>query len=256
MFVSNNFLKIFYNFMLSGMPFILNNPINKNILHAPFLVDSYSTYINYKLNNEQYNMINKYLKKDDNFEMSTTSISSRSNKQYFLSINIYNCTSPIFDYINNNDFSTRCELNTYVIDKRNNLRGTLIMDYVSSMLSLDPDNLFKKKGFIDFKKNNNKIMGYAINNNFHLKFDFDYSKNIKKNKLSSSLIKFTDVIFYNCGLYDKLYYDSSLIQNNIITCLNNNVNFKFLNIDFKEVDSVFYFENKINFIGGLWKNIF
>lgn len=255
MFISNNFLKLFYNFMLSGMPIVLNNPINKNILHAPFLVDSHSTYINYRLNDEQYNTINNNLKKYNNFDMSTTSIASKTNKEYFLSINIYNCTSPIFDYIDN-DSSTRCELNTYVIDKKNNLKGTLIMDYVSSMLSLDPDNLFKKKGIINFKKNNNKIMGYAINNNFNLEFEYDHSKNIKKNKLSSSLIKFTDVIYYNCGLYDKLYYDSSLTQNNIITCLNNNVNFKFLNIDFKEVDSVFYFENKINFIGGLWKNIF
>ena len=255
MFISNNFLKLFYNFMLSGMPIVLNNPINKNILHAPFLVDSYSTYINYRLNDEQYNTINNNLKKYNNFDMSTTSIASKTNKEYFLSINIYNCTSPIFDYIDN-DSSTRCELNTYVIDKKNNLKGTLIMDYVSSMLSLDPDNLFKKKGIINFKKNNNKIMGYAINNNFNLEFEYDHSKNIKKNKLSSSLIKFTDVIYYNCGLYDKLYYDSSLIQNNIIICSNNNVDFEFLNMDFKEVDSVFYFENKINFIGGLWKNIF
>ena len=165
--------------MLSGMPIVLNNPINKNILHAPFLVDSYSTYINYRLNDEQYNTINNNLKKYNNFDMSTTSIASKTNKEYFLSINIYNCTSPIFDYIDN-DSSTRCELNTYVIDKKNNLKGTLIMDYVSSMLSLDPDNLFKKKGIINFKKNNNKIMGYAINNNFNLEFEYDHSKNIKK----------------------------------------------------------------------------
>lgn len=256
MFVSNKFLKLFYNFMLSGMPIVLNNPINKNILHAPFSVESYSTYINYKLNQEEYNKINNYLKKDNNFEMLSTSIYSNSKKQYFLSINIYNCTSPMFDYINNDDFSTRCELNTYVIDKKNNLKGTLIMDYVSSMLSLDPDNLFKKKGSINFQRNANKITGYAINNNFNLKFDYDYSKNIKNSKLTSSFIKFTDIIYYNCGLYDKLYYDSSFIQNNIIICLNNNVDFEFLNMDFKEVDSVFYFENKINFIGGLWKNIF
>ena len=46
MFIPNQFLRFFYNFMLSGMPVLTVNPINKNILHAPFLVNSYSTYIN------------------------------------------------------------------------------------------------------------------------------------------------------------------------------------------------------------------
>lgn len=255
MYISNKFLKIFYNFMLSGMPILLNNPINKNILHAPFIVEPYSTYVNYKLNAEQYNIINKILKKNDNFEILPTTITDESKKDYFLSINIYNCTSPLFDYINN-DFSTRCELNTYVIDKKNNLKGTLIIDYVSNMLSLDPDHLFKKKGNIKFYKKNNKIFGMANNNNFNLKFNFDYSKNTNNNKLSSSLIKYTDAIYYNCGLFDKLYYDSSLTDNNVIICNDNHIKFKFMNIEFDKVDSVFFFENKINFVGGLWKNIF
>ena len=62
MFVSNNLLKLFYNFMLIGMPSLTTNPINKNILHAPFLVNSYSTYINYRLNNNQYNRIKHFLR--------------------------------------------------------------------------------------------------------------------------------------------------------------------------------------------------
>jgi len=255
MYISNNFLKMFYNIMLSSMPLLLNNPINKNILYSPFIVEPYSTYVNYKLNEEQFNIINYNLKKNEKFEMLSTPILDKSKKDYFLSINIYNCTSPIFDYINN-DFSTRCEINTYVINKKDKLKGTLIMDYVSNMLSLDPDNLFKKKGNINFKRTNNKIIGEANNNKFNLKFNFNYRKNITKNRLSSKLIRYTDFIYYNCGLYDKLFYDSSLIKNNIIKCNDNNVEFKFMNIEFNTVDSVFFFENKINFVGGLWKNIF
>ena len=56
---------------------------------------------------------------------------------------------------------------TVIVDK-NNLKGTLIMDYVSNMISLDPDNLFKKKGNIKFEKKDDIISGYADSNNFNL----------------------------------------------------------------------------------------
>ena len=74
-------------------------------------------------------------------------------------------------------------------------------------------------------------------------------------KINSELIKLTDNIFYNTGLYDKLYYDSSLIHNNIYEC-DNNVVFEFLDLKFKEPESVFYFSKPINFVGGLWYNIY
>ena len=45
-----NFLKFFYNALLTGMPSLTYNPFNKNILHSPFNVNEYSTYINYRLN--------------------------------------------------------------------------------------------------------------------------------------------------------------------------------------------------------------
>ena len=48
------------------MPSLTYNPINKNILHAPFTVNQYSTYINYKLNDYQINAINNYLQEKDN----------------------------------------------------------------------------------------------------------------------------------------------------------------------------------------------
>jgi len=255
MLISNKFLKFFYTTLLSGMPSLSVNPINKNILHAPFIVNPSSTYINYKLDENQYKKIDNFLKKNDNnFNMLNTSIIKDTNKDYFLSINIYNCTSPIFNFLTKEPV-TRCEINTYVINK-DNLIGTLIMDYVSNILSLDPDNLFKRKNDIYFKKNNNIIYGNAKNDNFYLDFSYDVYNNINKYKLSLELIEFTDVIFYNCGLYDKLYYDSSLINNDIVVCNNNNIKFNFLDLEFTNVDSVFYFEKKIDFIGGMWANIF
>ena len=75
-------------------------------------------------------------------------------------------------------------------------------------------------------------------------------------KVNGWLVKYSDNIFYNCGLYDKLYYDSSLIENNIINCYENDVKFNFLDLQFDQVHSVFYFEKNINFIGGMWSNIF
>ena len=255
MFIPNKFLKFFYNFMLSGMPSLMVNPVNKNILYAPFLVNSYSTYINFQLNNNQYNRIKHFLRtNDNNFDILDTSILKKTNKEYFISINIYNCTSPVFDFLTDGP-ATRCEINTYVVDK-NNLKGTLIMDYVSNIISLDPDNLFKKKGNIKFEKKNNFITGYADNNNFNLEFNYNTKNNIETHRLSSKLIRFTDVIFYNCGLYDKLYYDSSLIHNKIVLCNDFNIYFKFLDIEFTDIDSVFYFKNKINFVGGLWHNLY
>ena len=186
--------------MLGGMPSLMSNPINKNILHAPFLVNSYSTYINYRLTNKQYNKINDYLiEKNNNFSMMDTAIIKKTDKEYYLSINIYNCTSPIFDFLTN-EAATRCEINTYVVDK-NNIKGTLIMDYVSNILSLDPDNLFKCAGDVNFKKEKEKMIGYAKNKNIDLEFEYNIKRNIvSTQRVSSKLLKFTDVIFYNCGI--------------------------------------------------------
>jgi len=255
MFIPNKFLKFFYNFMLSGMPSLMVNPVNKNILYAPFLVNSYSTYINFQLNNNQYNRIKHFLRtNDNNFDILDTSILKKTNKEYFISINIYNCTSPVFDFLTDGP-ATRCEINTYVVDK-NNLKGTLIMDYESNILSLDPTNLFKMGGNINFEQNDDFITGYVDSNNFILDFYYNTKNNIETHRLSSKLVKFTDNIFYPCGLYDKLYYDSSLIHNKIVLCNDFNIYFKFLDIEFTDIDSVFYFKNKINFVGGLWYNLY
>ena len=62
MFINNNLLKLFYSALLTGLPPISYNAINQNTLHAPFIVNEGSTYINYKLDNEQFNKINNHCK--------------------------------------------------------------------------------------------------------------------------------------------------------------------------------------------------
>ena len=77
----------------------------------------------------------------------------------------------------------------------------------------------------------------------------------EKSKINEKLIEFSDKIYYRNGIYDKLYYDTSLVKNTIITPVKSRVYFKFLDIEFGEPDSIFYFKNKINFSGGMWNNI-
>ena len=254
--INKNFLKIFYNALLTGMPGLMNNPINKNILHAPFIVNAGSTYINYKLEDFQINKINDFLEtKKNGLVMKKCKLYNDNIEDFFLSINIYNCSSPLFNFLSEEPV-TRCEINIYVEDE-NGEKGTLIMDYESNLLSLDPDNLFKKAGNVNFVEDNEFIRGKVMNRNFLLDFNYNQYLDIyNKNSLSSELIKFTDKIYYNNGLYDKLYYDSSLIHNKIIDCMDYNVYFKFLNIEFNHVYSVFYFEDPINFVGGMWENVY
>ncbi len=251
-----NFLKFFYNALLTGMPSLTYNPFNKNILHSPFNVNEYSTYINYRLTSIQLHKINEFLEKRNlDLNLAPSTLFKDNTKDYFLSINIYNCTSPVFDFLTNEP-ATRCELNVYVKDKDEN-KGTLIMDYESSILSLDPDNLFKMGGTINFVKNRDILSGLVESKNFVLDFCYNAIEPIVPyTNINSNLIKFTDRIYYTNGYYDKLYYDSSLIHNKIVECRDFNVYFKFLNLEFTEPDSIFYFENKINFVGGLWYNIF
>lgn len=254
--INKNFLKFFYNALLTGMPSLMNNPFNKNILHAPFIVNEGSTYINYKLNNLQIDKINEFLKEKKNgLIMKKCKLYNDEDEDFFLSINVYNCSSPLFDFLTKEP-ATRCEINIYVEDE-NGEKGTLIMDYESNLLSLDPENLFKKSGNIDFKKKYEMIKGNIISSNFLLDFKYNQYLNVHtKNTLGSELIKFTDKIYYNNGLYDKLYYDSSLIHNKIIDCMDYNVYFKFLNIEFTDIHSLFYFQEPINFVGGMWQNVY
>ena len=262
MLITNSILKLFYSSMLFGMPPIMNNPINKNTLYSPFVVQPFSTYINFKLDKEQIDYIKLYLKKySNNLKLVSSKINKNDTKDYYLSINIYNCTSPLF-YMVSNEPITRCEINTY-ISNTNNITGTLIMDYVSNKLSIDPDNIFKNPETLKFYNkvddiSNNVMHGFANSKNIFLSMKYNITpKNniIKENNIDQQLISLSDHIFYNNGIYDKLFYDSSLINNKIVFPNYFDIYFKFFDLEFTKPHSVFYFTDTINFIGGMWDNI-
>ena len=250
-------LKGFYNFMLCGLPSVTYNPLYKeSIFHAPVKIDSTSTYINYKIPKNKFNIVNKYIKKyNRDLSLIPTRIAS-DQAEYYISINIYNCTSPIFNSVTT-DPVTRCEVNTYVVNGKGE-EGTLIMDYSSNFLSLDPVNIFKDKGICNFKKYRNKYSFNAENDNFKLSGKF--LRNEDKDfgiLLNKKIIAHTDNIFYLNGIYDKLYYDSSLVKSSIrLPNYVDSIKFKFLDIEFNHVDSIFYFADPLNFVGAIWSNLY
>jgi len=262
MIVNKNILNFFYNILLTGLPSISYNAINKNTLVAPFLVNSGSTYINYKLDNNQYNKLSKHLlKTTNNFKLRPIYIfkSNKKNeidnlkKEYYISINIYNCTSPIFSFLSKEPV-TRCEINTYIINEKNEI-GTLIMDYTSNILSMDPDNIFKKPNPTQFKKDNNILKCHAYSDTINFELEYDYQNIICKEKINNKMVQYSDKIFYNNGIYDKLYYDSSLIDNELLIPYFYSGHFNFIDIEFKEPDSIFFFKDNLNFVGGMWHNL-
>ena len=263
MFINTVFLKFFYSALLTGLPSISYNPFNQNTLHAPFIVNEGSTYINYKLNKEQFNQINNYLEtKTNNLKLQKISIlkeneikeSIGNSDDYYLSINIYNCTSPIFSFLSN-DPATRCEINTYIKTKNEEDIGTLIMDYTSNLLSVDPDNIFKKSCKTKFLKSKNTLSCAAYSDNIFFELEYDFNNILKTQEIKPKLVKYSDKIFYNNGLYDKLYYDSSLIHNHLQIPYYFNIQFKFMGIEFDTPHSIFFFKDKINFVGGMWENL-
>ena len=256
--INQKFLQFFYNALLTGMPSLTYNPINKNTLHAPFNVNEGSTYINYKLNTYQIKSIQNYLSEKGNLKIVPTKLFKNDKKNdFYLSINIYNCSSPIFNFLSQ-DPVTRCEINTYVINEKNEF-GTCILDYTSNILSLDPDNIFKTANPTKFVKDISKniLECYSYSKNIIFEMEYDYSNIMGERKIiNEKLIKYTDKIFYNNGLYDKLYYDSTLLHNKLIMPRYYDVHFNFLDILFDKPHSIFYFQDKINFVGGMWDNLY
>lgn len=262
MLVNTNLLKLFYNVLLTGLPSISSNPINKNTLVAPFIVDSGSTYINYKLDKNQYEKLSDHLLKTTNnlklrpiyiFKSNKKSDMDILKKEYYLSINIYNCTSPIFNFLSK-DPITRCEINTYVINEKGEI-GTLIMDYTSNILSMDPDNIFKMPNPTKFENDNNILKCHSYSETINLELQYDCNNIISNEKINNKMVQYSDKIFYNNGIYDKLYYDSSLIHNKLLIPYYYNIKFNFNGIEFNEPESIFFFEDKLNFVGGMWDNL-
>ena len=248
-------LKLVYKSFLFGFPKIVYNPSNNNIFHSSYTVLPYSTYVNYEINNLEYNYLNNNLFDiEGGLKMDKIKIENNEEKKYYVSINIYNCSSPLFELLGK-DSVTRCEINTYVKDK-NEEPGTLIMDYTSNMLSMDPVNIFKSPSETIFKMNDNLITCFSKSENIHFNMSYHLSKNDSIFEVHKDLHAYTDNIFYANGIYDKLYYDKTLIHGKTLIPNVSDIYFRLGSIVLTNPSSVFYFEDTLNFAGGMWYNIF
>lgn len=251
-----NLLKFVYRGLLTGMPLLTYNPITKNTLNMPLTVKPYSTYLNFKLNDNQSQYLNNYISEyTDSLELVPINIFPNDKESNYLSLNIYNCSSPVF--INEEKEITRCELNTYVKDKDGNY-GTLIIDYLSNELSMDPLNIFKSKEETNFYNDDvYKIINcQSFNDQIDLKLNYTTIRDYNQ-EISDELIKYTDNIYYKNGILDKVYYDSSLVNADVRSpLLFFNLTFNYKDLSFDKLDSIFYFTNEIKFIGGMWENLY
>tara|TARA_B100000902_G_scaffold397269_1_gene460505 strand:+ start:12239 stop:13006 length:768 start_codon:yes stop_codon:yes gene_type:complete len=250
-----DFLKLFYKTMLLGLPQYIYNPISNNNFLAPLTVKPYSTYVNFKLEEHQVDYINNYIKKySDELTLVPLKISKYEFPSYYINVNIYNCTSPI---LMSDDNIIRCEINTYVKNADGTL-GTLILDYLSDGLSLDPINMFKRSNKMTFLKDNGYNIIHCESNKQEITLDLSYSiLNSEKFKMSKELVDYTDNIYYKNGIMDKIYYDSSLTRANIKeTNFISNFVFKYKDLEFENIDSIFYFEDELRFVGSVWNNIY
>lgn len=251
-----NLLKFVYRGLLTGMPMFTYNPITKHNFVAPVEIPPYSTYINFKLEPNQVSSLNEYIH-EFNSELSIVPIKLFKNDEYedyYLSVNIYNCTTPIMS----NDLNiTRCELNTYIQNKQGEI-GTLILDYTSNQISMDPVSIFKKPQSTKIILNDIYITSEVNSEDDQIKLDLTYDLIRDQSlELSDSLIEFTDKVFYKNGIYDKVYYDSS-VTNPVTLFPSYYYNFSFIyrDLEFEKVDSIFYFRNPLKFVGSMWDNLY
>jgi hypothetical protein len=262
-------LKTIYKTIISALPSLTYNSITNNFF-APFQIQPYSTYVNFKLSPDKVDYLKSYIENyTTNLELHPIKLSLLDNPAYFISVNIYNCTSPLF--LNRRRNITRCEINTYVKDNRGGY-GTLILDYCSNYLSLDPVDLFKHGQDARFWKDDDNgafLRYYVKNEKINFEMDLDYTRTQKKNfQISNSLIQYTDNIYYKNGIYDKLYYDSSLLnaimkipKKYVSGCFPGRLTqgkmvFQYKNLSFDKIHSIFYFQNRIDFICGIWHNLY
>ena len=251
---NRGFLKFIYNILLIGVPQYTTNPLNQNRILAELTVKPQSTYLNYKLNEGQIDLLNSYVKNYSNdLTLVPLKLSKYSYPEYYLSVNIYNCTSPI---MMSNKNLVRCELNTYIKTSEGEY-GTLILDYVSNELSLDPINIFKPRiSGVKFEHFDSKNSIKVESKDDNIQLDLSYKLTSDSFYISKDLVRFTDYAFYKNGVADKVYYDSLL--GNAVTkygevelpCF-----FKYKGMEFNYPDSIFYFDNSINFVGSVWHNL-
>ena len=252
------FLKFIHSGLLTGMPSLLYNPFTKLSLNVPLTIDPNSLYINFKLSQKESSYINEYIKKQSSLELVPISLFPNEEATNYLSVNIYNCTSPVF--LNDNVKTARCEINTYVKD-REGKRGTVILDYLSNGLSMDPVNIFKQKdktNYIKTDKSNFLINCESSRADKNILLNLKFSSiNATKFKLNKQLTKYSDYIYYKNGIYDKLYYDNTLVDAVTLAPFKyNDFEFNYKDLSFKRFDSLFYFNESIMFVGSMWNNIY
>ena len=84
-------LKFVYRGLMTGMPLLVYNPYSRVNFHSPFTISPGSLYINYKLDVEQVNQLNKYVKtKTNNFDLMPISMEKAYDEKldYYISLNI------------------------------------------------------------------------------------------------------------------------------------------------------------------------
>ena len=249
-----DFVKFVYRGILTGMPILTYNSITKNTFNVPMTVNPISSYVNFKLNDTMVEMFNNDIQKTSNLSLVPIKLFPDSKEEYILSVNYYNCSSPVF--LNNEKEVTRCEFNTYVKD--GDIEGTLILDYISNDLSMDPVNIIKRKDNLEYFQKDlyNYVNCDSKKENTFLTLGFPprFGRSIK---LNEQLARFTDRVYYKNGVYDKIYYDSSLTDAIVKTpYVYKNLSFYYKGINTSDLHSIFYFENPIRFIGGMWDNVF
>ena len=250
-------LKTLYKTISLTLPNVMYSPLNNNRLYVPIDIKPHSTYINFKLNSEQVNNLNSYIGSfNDSLSIVPIKLYENGPANNYLSVNIYNSTSPVFMTDTN---IIRCELNTYVMDS-SGTKGTLILDYMTDGPSMDPVSLFKKNEYLKkivFNKNDNDIFNIFCKSylsDIYLNINFS-NNGIYKKKLSNELLEYTDNIFYKNGILDKVYYDNTLINPILVDVNISNVTFIYKNMILDDLDSVFYFKNNLNFVGSMWDNL-
>lgn len=217
----------------------------------PFLVLPKSTYVNIRLTDSQVNFLADYIRQYTTQYVPTTLSLTADEPAHYLSVNIYNCTSPLFL----NRPITRCEINTYVCNTETGEIGTMILDYSSNGISMDPVDGFRWPipGTRFQEKTGLWIEAAAKDESGNMDLFFKYDPSFQKDGgLTRDLIRFTDTIYYKNGRCDKLYYDSSLVQAEIVRVENWQEGFRFqykgMNFGVNQVEEVFYFRNPIRFI--------
>ena len=219
----------------------------------PFLVLPKSTYVNLRLTDSQVKFLADYIHQYTTQFVPTPLSLTAESPAHYLSVNIYNCTGPLFL----NRPITRCEINTYVRHTETGEIGTMILDYSSNGISMDPVDGFRwpTPGTRFWENAGSSIEAAAKDEAGNMDFCIKYDPSFQgegNGRLTNDIIRFTDTIYYKNGRYDKLFYDSSLVQAEIVRVENwqEGFRFQYKGMDFgvNQVEEVFYFRNPISFI--------